>query len=60
MSGHNTCINMRLSQTDLKLVKEEKKRTNATTSTVISSAIERGFALITIKHKEKEKANERI
>ena len=43
--GHNICINMRLTPEDLARLEEEKKRTHNTTSTVISSAIERGFDL---------------
>lgn len=42
--GRNICINMRLTQEDLARLEEEKERTQDTTSTVISSAIERGFS----------------
>ena len=42
-AGHNICITMRLTPEDLARLEEEKERTNNTTSTVISSAIERGF-----------------
>jgi hypothetical protein len=49
--GHNICINMRLTPEDLAHLEEEKKRTHSTTSTVISSAIERGFnSTINSKH----------
>lgn len=41
--GHNICVTMRLTPEDLARLEEEKKRTHNTTSTVISSAIERGF-----------------
>jgi predicted DNA-binding protein len=43
--GRNICINMRLAQEDLARLELEKERTQSTTSTVISSAIERGFTL---------------
>jgi len=42
--GHNICVNIRLTLADLASLEDEKERTKATTSTVISSAIERGFA----------------
>jgi len=47
--GHNICVTLRLSQVDLACLEDEKERTHDTTSTVISSAIERGFASKTIK-----------
>lgn len=47
--GHNICVNLRLTLADLASLEEEKKRTKDTTSTVISSAIERGFASKVVK-----------
>jgi uncharacterized protein (UPF0335 family) len=43
--GRNICINLRLAQEDIIRLEEEKERTQSTMSTVISSAIERGFDL---------------
>lgn len=43
--GRNICINMRLSREDLERLEEEKARIEATTSTVISAAIERGYEI---------------
>jgi predicted DNA-binding protein len=44
--GRNICINMRLTPEELACLDEVKERTQWTTSTVISSAIERGFVSI--------------
>jgi hypothetical protein len=53
MNGHNSCVTMRLTQTDQEKLEKEKERTNATTSFVLSSAIERGYDLTTNDSKTK-------
>lgn len=55
--GHTRCINMRISPADLARLEEEREHTHDTTSTVISSAIERGFNLSVSGGKKVENEN---